>query len=140
MMDLAQALHKSGVMIVAGTDGTGLEIVHELELYVDSGFTPAEALQTATINPARLVRVDSTTGSVKVGKKADMVLVDGDPSKHRRYAAVRLDHVSWAGSSTPTNSALLSDSRDVHAEDEIWKAVKSEYRSQRGSEGHAVNP
>jgi imidazolonepropionase-like amidohydrolase len=81
MMDLAQALHKSGVMIVAGTDGTGLEIVHELELYVDSGFTPAEALQTATINPARLVRVDSTTGSIKVGKKADMVLVDGDPSK-----------------------------------------------------------
>jgi imidazolonepropionase-like amidohydrolase len=81
MMDLAQALHKAGVMIVAGTDGTGLEIVHELELYVDSGFTPAEALQTATINPARLVRVDSTTGSIRVGKRADMVLVNGDPSK-----------------------------------------------------------
>jgi imidazolonepropionase-like amidohydrolase len=80
MTDLAQALHKAGVMIVAGTDGSGLEIVRELELYVESGFTPAEALQTATINPARLVKADSTTGSIAVGKKADMVLVDGDPS------------------------------------------------------------
>ena len=81
LMDLAQALHKAGVTIVAGTDGSGLEIVRELELYVESGFTPAEALQTATINPARLVGVDSKTGSIKVGKRADMVLVDGDPSK-----------------------------------------------------------
>jgi len=81
MTGLAQALHKAGVTIVAGTDGTGLEIVRELELYVESGFTPAEALQTATINPARLVRADSTTGSITVGKRADMVLVDGDPSK-----------------------------------------------------------
>jgi imidazolonepropionase-like amidohydrolase len=81
MMDLTQALHKAGVTIVAGTDSSGLEIVRELELYVDSGFTPAEALQTATINPARIVGAGSTTGSITVGKKADMVLVDGDPSK-----------------------------------------------------------
>jgi imidazolonepropionase-like amidohydrolase len=82
LMMLAQALHKANVPIVAGTDGSGLEIVRELELYVEAGFSPAEALQTATINPARLVKADATTGSITVGKTADMVLVDGDPSKH----------------------------------------------------------
>jgi imidazolonepropionase-like amidohydrolase len=81
MTELVEALHKAGVMIVAGTDGMGLEIVREMELYVASGFTPAEALQTATINPARLVKADSKTGSIAVGKIADMVLVEGDPSK-----------------------------------------------------------
>jgi imidazolonepropionase-like amidohydrolase len=81
LVTLAQALHKANVPIVAGTDGSGLEIVRELELYVEAGFTPAEALQTATINPARLVKADATTGSITVGKTADLVLVDGDPSK-----------------------------------------------------------
>jgi imidazolonepropionase-like amidohydrolase len=81
LIDLTQALHKAGVTIVAGTDGSGLEIVRELELYVESGFTPAEALQTATINPARLVKAEAITGSITPGKQADMVLVDGDPSK-----------------------------------------------------------
>jgi imidazolonepropionase-like amidohydrolase len=81
MTELVEALHKAGVMIVAGTDGMGLEIVREMELYVASGFTPAEALQTGTINPARLVKADSKTGSIAVGKIADMVLVEGDPSK-----------------------------------------------------------
>jgi imidazolonepropionase-like amidohydrolase len=82
LLALVEALHKAQVPIVAGTDGSGLEIVRELELYVEAGLTPAEALQTATINPARLVKADQSTGSIAVGKKADMVLVDGDPSKH----------------------------------------------------------
>ena len=55
MVQLTGALHEAGVPIVAGTDGWGLEIVRELELYVDAGLTPAEALQTATIEPARLM-------------------------------------------------------------------------------------
>jgi imidazolonepropionase-like amidohydrolase len=55
--------------IVAGTDGSGFEIVRELELYVEAGLTMAEALQAATINPARLVNVAASTGSVVVKKK-----------------------------------------------------------------------
>jgi imidazolonepropionase-like amidohydrolase len=74
-------MHKAGVPIVAGTDGSGLELVRELELYVESGFTPGEALEAATIVPARLVGADKHTGSIAVGKDADLVLVDGDPSK-----------------------------------------------------------
>jgi len=108
LMMLAHALHKANVTIVAGTDGSGLEIVRELELYVEAGFTPAEALQTATINPARLVGADTTTGSVTVGKTADLVLVDGDPS--RRIGDAR--HTLW----------VMSAGRLINA-DELRAAV-----------------
>jgi imidazolonepropionase-like amidohydrolase len=81
LSDLVAMMHKSGIEIVAGTDGSGLELVRELELYVNAGFTPEEALATATIGPARLLKVDKTTGSIAVGKSADLVLVEGDPSK-----------------------------------------------------------
>ena len=80
MVDLLGRMHKAGVPIVAGTDGAGIEIVHELEIYVQAGFTPAEALAAATIVPARLVGQDAKTGSIKVGKIADLALVEGDPS------------------------------------------------------------
>ena len=80
MVALVAELHKAGVLIVAGTDGSGLELVRELELYVRAGLTPGEALRTATIVPARLVGADARTGSIAVGKEADLVLVDGDPS------------------------------------------------------------
>jgi imidazolonepropionase-like amidohydrolase len=79
---LVALMHTSGIPIVAGTDGSGLELVRELELYVEAGFTPAEALEAATITPAKLVHAESTTGSIRVGKQADLVLVEGDPS-HR---------------------------------------------------------
>jgi imidazolonepropionase-like amidohydrolase len=81
MVELVGRLHKAGVPIVAGTDGWGVEIVRELEIYQQAGFTPAQALQSATILPARIVGADKRTGSIAVGKEADMMLVDGDPSR-----------------------------------------------------------
>ena len=79
MVELLGLMHKAGVPIVAGTDGSGIEIIRELEIYEQAGFTPAEALAAATIVPARLVGADKTTGSIAVGKSADLVLVEGDP-------------------------------------------------------------
>ncbi len=81
MVELLGIMHKAGVPIVTGTDGFGIELVHELEIYLQAGFTPAEALAAATIVPARLVGMDKLTGSIRVGKAADLVLVEGDPEK-----------------------------------------------------------
>jgi len=95
MVELVGRLHKAGVPIVAGTDGWGIELIRELEIYQQAGFTPAEALQSATIVPARVVGADTRTGSIAVGKEADMVLVDGDVSTDlgalRRVATVVSD-------------------------------------------------
>ena len=95
MVALLGRMHRAGVPIVAGTDGSGLEIVHELEIYVQAGFSPAEALAAATIEPARLTGQDAKTGSVKVGKAADLALVDGDPAARigdlRQTRVVMLD-------------------------------------------------
>jgi imidazolonepropionase-like amidohydrolase len=82
MVALLNRMHKAGIPIVAGTDGSGIEIIRELEIYTQAGFTPAEALAAATIVPARLVGMDQHTGSIKVGKTADLALVEGDPSTH----------------------------------------------------------
>ncbi|RIX29480.1 amidohydrolase [Sphingomonas edaphi] len=81
MVKLVGKLHQAGVPIVAGTDGWGIELVRELEIYRQAGMSPAAALQSATIVPARVVGADQRIGSIAVGKEADMVLVDGDPSK-----------------------------------------------------------
>ena len=81
MVGLVARLHKAGAPIVAGTDGWGLELVRELELYEQIGMTNAEAVQSATIVPARLTGMDKEFGSVTPGKVANLVLVDGDVSK-----------------------------------------------------------
>jgi hypothetical protein len=79
MGEYVAKLYHAGVPIVAGTDGYGEELFRELELYVKGGLTPAEALSTATIIAARNVKADKRTGSIEVGKEADLLLVDGDP-------------------------------------------------------------
>jgi len=74
-------LHRAGVTIVAGTDQAvpGHSLHRELELYVQAGFTPLEAIQAATLVPARVMKKDRELGSIEVGKRADLILVDGDP-------------------------------------------------------------
>ncbi len=95
LVALLGKMKKAGVPIVAGTDGAGIELIHELEIYVEAGFSPAEAIAAATIVPAKLVGQDKRTGSIKPGKVADLVLVDGDPSKRlgdlRRTRLIMLD-------------------------------------------------
>ena len=84
MVGVVGRLHKAGVRIVAGTDGYGLELVRELELYEQAGLTNAEAVQTATIVPARMTGMDARVGSIAKGKTADIILVEGDVSKDVR--------------------------------------------------------
>jgi len=75
------ALHRAGVPIVAGTDQTvpGFSVYREIELYVQAGFTPMEALQAATIVPARAMKVEADSGTVEVGKRADLDVLDANP-------------------------------------------------------------
>jgi imidazolonepropionase-like amidohydrolase len=84
MVQLVGKLHRAGVRIVAGTDGSGVELVRELELYQEAGLTNPEALQTATIAPARMTGMDDHLGSIAPGKTADIILVEGDVSKDLR--------------------------------------------------------
>lgn len=78
---IAGALHRAGVTLVAGTDQSvpGYSVYRELELYVQAGFTPMEALQSATIVPARVMKVDKESGTVAAGKRADFDVLDADP-------------------------------------------------------------
>jgi imidazolonepropionase-like amidohydrolase len=79
-------LRAAKVPVLAGTDagnpGTahGSAIHRELELLVNAGLTPSEALAAATSVPAKAFRLDDR-GRIAVGKRADLVLVSGDPTK-----------------------------------------------------------
>jgi imidazolonepropionase-like amidohydrolase len=77
---LVMEVHRRGAPVLAGTDGFGLELVRELELYVGAGMTPTDALAAATIVPAQAFGVGAETGSITVGKKAELALVAGDPA------------------------------------------------------------
>jgi imidazolonepropionase-like amidohydrolase len=78
------ALYRAGVTIVPGSDtgllGYGLD--RELELYVQAGMPPMAAIQSATIVPARVMKLDREVGSIEVGKRADLILVQGNPLEH----------------------------------------------------------
>ncbi|MGA8033930.1 MAG: amidohydrolase family protein, partial [Casimicrobiaceae bacterium] len=78
-----QKMYKAGVNIAMGTDmGFDPEMgtnAAELEIYVKLGMAPMHALQTATINAARAIKVDSQLGTLEAGKLADVVAVDGNP-------------------------------------------------------------
>jgi imidazolonepropionase-like amidohydrolase len=78
---LVGVLHKNGIPIVAGTDQSvpGFSLHREIELYVDAGFTPLEALQAATIVPARVMGKESDSGTIEAGKRGDLVILDASP-------------------------------------------------------------
>src|SRR6266436_3659062 len=78
-------MHNSGVLFLAGTDTPnpsilpGFALHDELKLLVSAGFSPLEALQTATLNPARYLGKEKDLGTIETGKLADLVLLDANP-------------------------------------------------------------
>ena len=82
MIALVKVLQDKGIFFVAGTDMgfPGYSVAREMELYVQAGLTPWEALQSACINPAIIMRMDAKYGSIRSGKIADMVILDADPT------------------------------------------------------------
>src|SRR5471032_520500 len=93
MVQFVGIMYRAGVPLVAGTDElAGFTLQAELEFLVKAGLTPSQALRVATRNGARYTRTSNERGSVTAGKLADLVLVDGDPTKNigdvRKVAAV----------------------------------------------------
>jgi imidazolonepropionase-like amidohydrolase len=85
-LEVVAALHRAGVPFLAGTDTTagvyvfpGFSLHDELGLLVKAGFTPAEALRSATLLPAEYLAMSDRLGRVEKGKLADLVLLDANP-------------------------------------------------------------
>ena len=87
---ITAALHRARVTLLAGTDTLqpgvypGFSLHEELALLVASGLTAREALRAATLAPAEFLGIDAESGSIAVGKRADLVLLDADPAKDIR--------------------------------------------------------
>ncbi len=81
LLKITGALQRAGVPVVAGTDvGVPGHTLHrELELYVKAGFTPLEAIQAATIVPARVMKADGEVGAIEAGKRADLIVLEANP-------------------------------------------------------------
>ncbi len=99
-METVGAMHRAGVPLMAGTDGgpytvPGFGLHQELALLVKAGLTPMEALQAATINPARFLGEADKLGTIEQGKLANLILLDASPlediSNTERIAAVVLN-------------------------------------------------
>ncbi|HEY4206721.1 MAG TPA: amidohydrolase family protein [Puia sp.] len=81
MSRIVKAMHDQDIPIVAGTDMgfPGYSLDRELELYVEAGLTPLEAIQTATLVPARVMKMDKLSGTIAPGHRADLIIVEGNP-------------------------------------------------------------
>jgi imidazolonepropionase-like amidohydrolase len=108
---IVKALHDAGVPIVAGTDEgvPGHSVHREIELYVEAGLTPLEALQAATIVPARAMKLDAELGTVEKGKRADLAILDASPLESIR----NIRTVRWT----------ITDGR-MYDSAALWKSVR----------------
>ena len=85
-LEVVNSMHRADIPFLAGTDTPpgvyifpGFSLHEELQRFVAAGFTPLEALQTATLNPAKFLGRENELGTIEKGKLADMVLLDANP-------------------------------------------------------------
>ena len=82
---MVREFDKAGVPVMTGTDAPltfvypGFTLHHELELFVESGLSPFNALKAATVTPAKFLKIEDEVGTIAVGKRADLVLLDANP-------------------------------------------------------------
>lgn len=80
-LGLLNEARKAGIPVVPGTDKgiPGFSLQRDLELFVKGGMTPLQAIQSATIVSARVMKLDKDTGTIEAGKRADLAILDGNP-------------------------------------------------------------
>jgi len=122
---LLKALHDAGVKLALGTDSEtqqstlmvmpGWGAHEELALYVSAGLTPYQALRTATADAAEFLGIEDAAGTVEVGKRADLLLVGGDPLEDVGNLA-RVEGVMVAGQWLPRArlDAMLAETVERH--------------------------
>jgi len=108
---IVKALHDAGVPVVVGTDEgiPGHSVHREIELYVEAGLTPMEALQAATIVSARAMKMDGELGTIERGKRADLVVLNANPLD----SINNIRSVRWT----------ISDGR-VYDAPTLWRSVR----------------
>jgi imidazolonepropionase-like amidohydrolase len=80
-LQIVKALHDAGIPIVAGTDKgvPGVSLAREIELYVEAGISPIDAIRAATAVPAKVMGLADESGTIRPGLRADLIVVDGNP-------------------------------------------------------------
>jgi imidazolonepropionase-like amidohydrolase len=108
---IVKALQVAGVPIVVGTDEgiPGHSVHREIELYVEAGLTPMQALQAATIVPARVMKLEGEVGTIERGKRADLVVLNANPLESIR----NIRTVRWT----------IRDGR-VYDAPALWRSVR----------------
>jgi len=108
---IVKALHDAGVPVVVGTDEgiPGHSVHREIELYVEAGLTPMQALQAATSVSARAMKLDAELGTIERGKRADLVVLNANPLDRIR----NIRSVRWT----------ITDGR-VYDAPALWKSVR----------------
>lgn len=128
-VELTGLMHAAGVEIVVGTDAGvmvtphGISVSEEIELLVDAGLSPLDALQAATVNPARALGLSTEIGRVQEGYVADLVLLPGNPvddlSNLRQPLGVMRDGV-WIDAD---ELARLREASTRHNEMKTWRRL-----------------
>jgi len=145
---MIDALHKAGIPIVAGSDRglVGYGLLREIEIYVQSGLTPLEAIQSATIVPARAMHLGADSGTVEAGKGPTRFWWAGPRS---RISATSAKFRAWwptGGLTNRRNCGRAWDSTRGEQTDVLFRAVSDTHGAgaaagwRRRSRRHASRP